>query len=60
MKDDVVPYSNATALYNLLQEQGIVSELITYPDSGHGLEANPDSAERATEAFYRYAKEYLK
>ena len=59
MKDDVVPYSNATALFELLKKYGVEVELITFPNSGHGLEADSDQSSYADEAFYRYVDKYL-
>ena len=60
MKDDVVPYSNATTLFELLKKHGVAVELITFQNSGHGLEADSDKSNYADEAFYRYVDEYLK
>ena len=60
MKDDVVPYSNATILYDLLQNCGVESELISFPNSGHGLEADSDKSAYASEIFYKYVEMYLK
>ena len=60
MKDDVVPYSNATTLFELLKKHGVTVELITFQNSGHGLEADSDKSNYADEAFYRYVYEYLK
>jgi dipeptidyl aminopeptidase/acylaminoacyl peptidase len=60
MKDDVVPYSNATALFELLKKHGVAVELITFQNSGHGLEADSDKSNYADEVFYRYVDEYLK
>lgn len=60
MKDDVVPYSNATTLFDLLKKHGVKVELITFPNSGHGLEADSDKSIYADETFYRYVDEYLK
>lgn len=60
MKDDVVPYSNATTLFDLLKKNGVKVELITFPNSGHGLEADSDKSSYADETFYKYVDEYLK
>ncbi len=59
MKDDVVPYSNATTLYTLLCSAGVECEIITFPNSGHGLEGDPDMSEYADRRFYEFAEEYL-
>lgn len=60
IKDDVVPYSNATTLYDLLQQYGVESELISFPNSGHGLEADQSESEYANEMFYKYVDMYIK
>ena len=59
VKDDVVPYSNATTLYELLQKYGVESELIIYSNSNHDLKSDPDIASYANQAFYIYAERYL-
>ena len=58
-KDNMVPYSNALRLDAALTENGVVHELIAYPNSGHTLLNDADCAERYTQAFYAYAAEYL-
>ena len=60
VKDDVVPYSNATELYAALCSAGVECELITYENSGHGLEADSDKSTYAGERFYELAEKYLR
>ena len=58
--DPIVPVSNAYTLDELLTAQGVEHELIIFKNSGHGLEADPDSTVRANDAFLEYAQKYLK
>ena len=58
--DVVVPISNAYTLDALLTEYGVEHELIIFENSGHGLESDPESSERASDAFLEYARKYLK
>ena len=59
-KDTIVPYSNAAALDAALTANGVTHVFITYPNSGHALENDPDCANRYTQAISAYAAEYLK
>lgn len=58
-KDEVVPKSNAESLAKKLAEKGVRHDLIIYPNSGHGLESDPDCAALADELMAQYAAEYL-
>lgn len=59
MKDDIVPYSNALALEAKFNECGVEHIMNPYPDSGHGLESDPEAQAKADEYFLQYAKTYL-
>ena len=58
-KDNIVPYSNAVTLDSLLSANGVPHQFITYPNSGHALESDPDCATAYNQAFERYAADYL-
>lgn len=58
-KDNVVPYSNATALDAALTANGVTHLLIPFPNSGHGLDNDAACAERFYQAFVQYAAAYL-
>ena len=58
--DELVPYSNATNLFKLLCEYGVECELITFEDSGHGLESDPEASEYAERRFYEFVEKYLR
>ncbi len=59
VKDDVVPYSQGTGVYDDLLAAGVECELVTYPNSGHGLSDDPESSERYEELFEEYAVKYF-
>ncbi len=59
LKDEIVPYSNATTLKNRLNFFGVKSELITYPSSGHSLGKDKKQAKQAKQKMIQFAKEYL-
>ena len=59
-KDTIVPYSNATSLDAALTANGITHVFITYPNSGHALEGDPDCSKLYTQTLSAYAAEYLK
>lgn len=57
--DSVVPYSNAVTLDARLTELGVTHEFITFPNSEHGLESDPDCAAQASDLMFEYAARYL-
>lgn len=59
MKDDTVPYSNAVSLDAKLTEYGVAHIMNPYPNSGHGLESDPESSAKANEYFEEYVESYL-
>lgn len=60
MVDNIVPYSAAITLDKALTEYGVTHVLNPYPNSGHGLDNDPESIQRANELFWEYAETYLK
>ena len=58
--DDVVPVSNAYTLAECLGQYGITHDLIIFPNSSHGLEADPECSDKANGLFIKYAEKYLK
>ncbi len=58
-KDDIVPFSNGQAMAEKLTELGVAHEFIVFPNSGHGLEADPASSDRAYAVARAYAERYL-
>lgn len=57
--DDVVPLSNAVTLDEMLTKNKIEHELIIYPNSGHGLENDPELSYKTDQLLIEYAKKYL-
>ncbi|MDR1792698.1 MAG: alpha/beta hydrolase [Bacteroidales bacterium] len=54
-KDALVPYSNAVKMTQRLSDLGVVHQLITFPDSGHGLENDPVQSAQ----YYNVIKNYI-
>ncbi len=59
MVDNIVPFANATALRNALEENGVEYEFNAYPNSGHGLDADEENIKKADELYYKYIETYL-
>ena len=59
VKDDIVPLSNAQAMDKRLTELGVRHDFVVYPNSGHGLEADPDCSARTDALLQEYAQTYL-
>ncbi|MBR3598124.1 MAG: alpha/beta hydrolase [Clostridia bacterium] len=58
-KDDIVPYSNALSIVEKFEEYGVTYDFNSYPNSGHGLDSDPENKKIADELIYRYIKTYL-
>ena len=58
-KDTVIPYADAQILDNQLTTYGVTHTFLTFPNSGHGLEADPDMAAQAAEVYDSYVQTYL-
>ena len=59
MVDDIVPYSNATTLYNLLVSKGVQTDIVSFEHSGHGLDQDPEAMQQANALMLQYAQNYL-
>lgn len=59
-KDTTVNYTDATTLATKLTQAGKTYELIPFPNSGHGLEADPDVSSYAAGRYTDYVNTYLK
>ena len=59
MVDDIVPYRNAVDLDAKLTEYGIEHVLNPYPNSGHGLDADPENMAYAEQLLQEYVVRYL-
>lgn len=58
-KDDVVLYSQGLDVYNAFIAAGGACELIPFPNSGHGLDNDPDAARRYKQLFSAYESKYF-
>lgn len=60
MVDNIVPFSNATALDAKMTELGIEHVFNKYPNSGHGLNNDTDNQNYAEQLFKEYIVTYLR
>lgn len=60
MKDTTVDYSDATRLVQKLASLGKTYDFIAFPNSGHGLEADPEQSAQASQKYTEYVNTYLK
>jgi acetyl esterase/lipase len=58
-KDDLVAHTNAERLNDTLQKYNVPHTLISYPNSGHELNKDPDKAQQYWEALAQFINEYL-
>lgn len=59
MKDTIVPFSNACSIVEKFEECGVEYDFNIYPNSGHGLDNDPENKEIANDLLYTYIKTYL-
>lgn len=59
LKDYLVRYSQGTDIYDAFYDAGGVCEIILYPNSGHGLDSDPDCSERFDKLFKEYELKYF-
>lgn len=60
MKDTTVDYSDATRLVQKLNSLGRTYDFIPFPNSGHGLESDPDQYALTMQKYTEYINTYLK
>lgn len=58
-KDNIVPFSNASALVKKFDECGVKYDLNIYPNSSHGLDKDKQCSKTADKLFEEYMKTYL-
>ena len=59
LKDDLVLPTQGAALDDKLNEYGVPHDVIWYPNSGHGLDCDPDCSAEANRLFELYVQTYL-
>lgn len=57
--DSIVPYSNAVLLDEKLTTFGVKHDFITFTNSNHGLESDPDCLTETDRLMHEYASLYL-
>lgn len=57
--DGLVVWENVVSMMNALADKGVEYTLIEYPNSGHGLDKDADSAKCSVDAMLDYAKKYF-
>ncbi len=58
-KDGLVVWENVVSMMNALDAENVEYTLVEYPNSGHGLDKDADSAQRSADAMLDYAKKYF-
>ena len=58
-KDGLVVWENVVSMMNALDAENVEYMLVEYPNSGHGLDKDADSAQRSADAMLDYAKKYF-
>ncbi|MBQ3137687.1 MAG: alpha/beta hydrolase [Clostridia bacterium] len=59
-KDSIVPYSNALSIAEKFEQYGVEYEFVSYPNSDHGLESDPDCAKQADKLLREYIDKYIR
>ncbi len=59
-QDTIVPFAGVKALSDTLTAAGVKNDLVAYPNSGHDLANDPDSASQLNTLVMQYAESYLK
>ncbi|MBR5427148.1 MAG: alpha/beta hydrolase [Clostridia bacterium] len=58
-QDNTVPFTDSEYLASLLQNNGVPYDFIIYPNSGHGLNSDPEQAAQADALYEQYVRTYL-
>lgn len=58
-KDSLVVWGNVVSMMNVLDVADVEYTLVEYPNSGHGLDKDADSAQRSVDTMLNYAKKYF-
>lgn len=57
--DELIPFSHIEKFINSLNEKGVKNDLLTYENSGHALDKDPDTASQTRGIIEKYAEMYL-
>ncbi len=58
-KDEIVPYEHTLLFSDVLKKNGIATNLLTYPNSGHAMDKDPDMDIKAKALMEKYLQNYL-
>ncbi|MBQ7595495.1 MAG: prolyl oligopeptidase family serine peptidase, partial [Clostridia bacterium] len=59
LHDELVPYRQALVFVDVLKSFNIRHDLITYKNSGHALDKDPDAKAESKELMQKYIEDYL-
>ena len=59
VQDEIVPYNHTLLFLDALEQKGIPHDLLTYPNSGHALDKDPQMDIQAKELMEKYLEKYL-
>ena len=59
-QDTIVPFAGVKVLSDTLTAAGVKNDLVSYPNSGHDLADDPDSAAQLNTLAMQYVQDYLK
>ncbi|MBR4727864.1 MAG: alpha/beta hydrolase [Clostridia bacterium] len=59
VKDELIPYAHVLRFLDALRAQGVRCDLVTYPQSGHALDRDPDAAAQAMALMQRWLADFL-
>ena len=59
VKDELIPYAHVLRFLDALRAQDVLCELVTYPQSGHALDRDPDAKADAKASMAQWLADYL-
>jgi len=60
VKDELIPYRQAVTLRDKLVDCGVKCDLVSFPNSGHGLNGDKTNRKKSEKLFEEYFETYLK
>ena len=59
LRDDLVPYEHTLLFLDALKKNGVPHDLLTYPNSGHAMDKDPELDVQAKDLMEKYLEKYL-
>ena len=59
VQDELVPYEHTLLFLKALEQNGIPHDLLTYPNSGHAMDKDPELDTQAKDLMEQYLEKYL-